>query len=544
MNPVVTSSLSDAFKFGAQNHPETVVRFDTASPLAPELGTAVDLATLDALVDDLAAGLRSLDLVGGDRVVIAKRNHFDYQLLAAAAVRAGCIPVLLASSVPPDQVDTVIERADPSLVISDRVTVAKWRADTEELNELNDLGWGRTVLVDRDQIRANGFRFRSTFRPIDSAQIVTHTSGTTGIPKLVEHSIHSIGMRAKPQYSKIPVLGFKRRDRVAMCITWNHARAVDGLVALLHAGSSLLALGDPADLHATGKLLDDFRPTIVESMPNLYILWEQLPRQFPRAFESVRTYIGAFDAIHPRTVRAMLAASRCRTATWAQAYGQSEVGGITMDLYTRRSVRSNGAQLRSMGWPMPRETAARVVDERGDVVSPGTPGAIEVKTRGRALRYVGQESLHAKRIRGEWWTMGDVGMQTRTGRLILLDRDIDEVVGVSSCLGAEDLLMDRLPEATEIVIVADETSRRPIVALSTFGDVPPDLQRWANACGAIGVNLPDPHHLQWNAIPRTGTLKVRRVELAILLAQRENTTAAAPPPSNRFSGVVAPPDAA
>ncbi len=354
----------------------------------------------------------------------------------------------------------------------------------------------------------------------DAPMVITHTSGTTGVPKLVAHSAQTMASRARIQTMPWPIASIRTRDRCAECISWTHACAIDGLTALLHVGPALLALGR-SDVDAVRPHLEAFRPTIVETVPNAFVQWERLAETAPHVFARTRLFVNAFDAIHPRTVRTLLAAAGTRVPLWVQAYGQSEAGGVTIDAYTRRTVRATNGRvptLRSMGFAPPGLARIRVVDrETGAPLRRGHVGQFEVATDGLALTYVGQPDLHARRRRGPWWTMGDVGRMTRTGRAILHDRDIDLVPGIDSCLELEDRLLDALPETTEVVIVAVDGHAVPVVC--THGDRPLDLAAWHRAASDAGP-LESPVHLPWDDVPRTATYKVRRSVLVDTLRTR------------------------
>ena len=323
----------------------------------------------------------------------------------------------------------------------------------------------------------------------------------------------------------VPVMSIRRRDRYAAYLPWNHARAVEFLTSSLHIGCPLLALSDP-DGAALAPELAPFRPTVVESVPNVYLLWEAVAREAAGVFGRVRAYLNAFDAMHPRTVRAFLEAAP-RRALWLQGYGQSEVGCVTVAAYTRRTVRPRPDRpptLRDMGWASPPVTGIRVTDpDTGFPLGAGRVGQLEVHTGGRVLTYVGEEDLHARRVRGKWWTTGDMGTVSRTGRARLDDRHVDTIDGLDSCLEVEDRLLDALPEATEVAVL--KVGDRAVPVVCTVEDRPLEPGRWEavrGLAGAQAARLDPPVHLPWDAVPRTGTYKVRRhVLVDQLLASSE-----------------------
>jgi acyl-coenzyme A synthetase/AMP-(fatty) acid ligase len=361
--------------------------------------------------------------------------------------------------------------------------------------------------------------------------VVTHTSGTTGVPKLVVHSADTVRARSRVVTWPIPVLSLRRRDRFAAYLPWGHARSIEYFTAGLHTGHRMLAISDP-DPVAVTRALESFRPTVLESVPNVFLLWEGIADHARRLFSKVRLYLNAFDAMHPRTVRAFLMAAP-RRALWLQGYGQSEVGVITVAAYTRRTVRPREDRpptLRDMGWASRPMSRIRVTDpDTAEPVGPNTVGQLEVHSGGRVLTYLGQEHLHLRRVRGkrgEWWTTGDLGYMTRTGRTMLNDREIDAIPGVESCLEIEDRLLDALPETSEVALLNVDGKAVPVVC--TLDDAPLDRDRWNAAVHRHGGSgLGDPVHLAWDTVPRTGTYKVRRHALVDRL--REGDLPVIPP---------------
>lgn len=522
-------SIGILFDRAAEKTPDATVTMDTPPPLAPELGTTMTYRALARFVDEAAGWMHAAGVRAGDHVAVAKANHFDTTLLGAAAVRVGAVPALLSGGIVPEHARVMLSRLRPSAVFADAGVIEGWGLldDGRPDYRLVALTGAVEGAVPLDDLR--GATPPPPSPPAhDAPMVITHTSGTTGVPKMVQHSAKTISHRAKLQTMPWPVVSLRRRDRYASLISWSHARAIDGLMAVLHTGCPLLAMSSVDPDSARSSLLE-FQPTIMEALPNVLLYWEPMVQATPDVFASTRFFIAAFDAIHPRTVRLALGASKKRAPFYLQAYGQSEVGGITADVYTRRTVRprkgASAPQLRSMGFPFVGQTKIRCIDtETGEVLPRGKVGEFQVKADGLLMTYYGQEDLHARRFRDGWWTMGDVGVVKKSGRAVLFDREIDLVPGVESCLEVEDRLLDELPQLTEIVIVA--VGGRAVPVVSTAGE-PLDREAWSRATAEL-PQLEAPVQLPWEEIPRTSTFKVRRSALVAKLEaaqQDERATA-------------------
>lgn len=459
----------------------------------------------------MSAVLKAAGVQRWDRVAIVKSGNYDVLALAQAVARIGGIPALLSPGLDPDIVNILLQRLDARFVITDEDVAKRASLSAARLGALNctaiapiegglsvaDL-WG-SYIPSPSPLRA------------DDPMMITHTSSTTGVSKLVEHSPRTAAFGVWIE-TIVPFV-HTHHDLFASSIAHVHARGVCAIMSSLCRGTALLGIGNP-DEDTIVSLFSRYRPTLVEAHPNDYMKWEKHVDDPSRPFASVRVYINNFDAIHPRTVRSLLSASKRAFPVWFQSYGQSETLPMTVNMYTRGSsarVRDDG--LRSVGWPVPR-VAIRIVDpETGKKRTDQTqPGKIQAKTPGRALGFVGTPEKFSERRHGKWFDTGDWGRKGRYGQVELLDRAADRIEGVESCLRIEDVLLDRFPEADEIVVVPGAQGKPvPVVCLDEGKRL--DAEAWRAAVAGI-AGLGEPFLVTPENLPRTATLKSRRYLLS------------------------------
>jgi fatty acid CoA ligase FadD22 len=464
--------------------------------------------TIAELTLTLAGKLSSAGVRSGDRVAIIKRNHFDILLLAAACARIDACPVLIADRLEPELGLALLDRLDrPHLVVdaqaNDRLLAVAANVALRGRIGVDDLGDGSPTLAELScdpQPRAGA--------PDPAAPaIMTHSSGTTGVPKLVMHSRRTLAVHARWE-NRFARLLLRGEDRGAVCISLNHLQAVISAGTVMRAGVPLLILTDPS-IESVATQLARFRPTLLETHPNLYALWEELAEDERRPLGDVRMFISTFDPVHPRTVRCLLDASQRSGAMWFQGYGQSEIGPASARVYLRRWLRPRGP-MRSVGWAMPGITRTRVVDpDSGRRLPRGTRGQIAVRTRGRCETFYGQPDEFAARQRGRWWDTGDVGVKRLNGSLDFFDREVDLIDGFQSTIAVEDILLDRLPELTEVVLISLQDGTPAVPVLCTAGDHDLSADRWSEATADLPP-LADPVRRPWRDLPHTATFKVRR----------------------------------
>lgn len=482
---------------------------DRPLDIAPEQGIELDYVRLGALIVDASRWLAAAGASAGDYVAIIKRENMDILVLAAAASRLGAVPALLSPGLHPAAMDELLERLGRPLVIADRAAAERYQFI---------VGPGRAVVVDgalNGTIDLNQLRGAIpppvVQRAPDDVAAVTHTSGTTGVPKLCMHTGRSLAGQACVQLIAHKVM-LTRRDIFATCPTAIHARVLSGWHALLAVGCGHLALFDP-DPMVTATFLSRYQPTVVDTFPNVYIRWEQFANDAGGPLANVRFFISTFDAVHPRTIQRLLAASRRRFPLWVQGYAQSEVGLATLGVRRRRRTGHPTGDARDVGWAVPGLTRVRITDRiTGKPLPRGSLGQIEVGSVGQIAGYLGEESRMAGRWNGAWWRMEDVGQMTPWGTLRLLGRQVDAIPGLDDALALEDMLLARLPELTELVILAGLDGQLPVPVVCTIDDEPLHGARWSSAMLGLPP-LAAPVQCRWAELPTTATWKVKRSEL-------------------------------
>jgi acyl-coenzyme A synthetase/AMP-(fatty) acid ligase len=502
-------------EMAAAVNPSTPISLDHDLAVFPEAGRRLTVAQYADHVDDLAARLWAAGVRPDEHVVIYKTANADHWMLAAAVSRIGGVVVNLSPALDPATVGVLMERLGEPTLLTDG-TKLDLLADVP----LADLT--RRVITSADDrpgsvslaALAGAPRVKPVVRPMDEAAVITHTSGTTGIPKLVVHTARTQAIRLVPQWRLLALM--RKRETVAIHVPFVHSRMVAAMsLALLRANPVLLMREtDPADV---AEQFLTHRPALIEALPNSLMEWESLAED-PRApFGSVKVFSSTFDAIHPGTMSRLLKASNRRGALFFQIYGQSEVGPAVGRAYFRHSAhKANG---RCVGWAMPMGAARiRVVPRDGNPPSEKNPGSIEVAWPGIAKSYYGEQDRYDENRNGEWWRTGDVGYRTRFGCLHMLDREIDMIPGVRSSLEIEDVVLSELHELTELVVVQGPDAK-PVPVVCTVDDKPLDIGRWRKAVARF-PQLGDPVQIKNSELPRTATLKVQRLALARRFQER------------------------
>jgi acyl-coenzyme A synthetase/AMP-(fatty) acid ligase len=510
--------LGRLFERAAARHGSNLLVLDHDLDIAPELGRRATIAEVADLVDDIASRLWAAKVRPGQRVVVHKSDGFDITLLACAAARIGAVPVLLSPMLDGATVAELVRRTDRPYLVTDQ---AKLENDLPP--EVFDLA-ERVVLTSGSYQNALELsslagveRVTPVIMPPEHPTLITHTSGTTGTPKLAVHTGFSLQSRYRPQASVIRPL-IPGRETIAIHVSFVHSRLITALAISLYRGFPLVVLRD-SDPKQVGDLFARLKPGILEAHPNSFMEWEELADDPRGPLSNVKLFSSTFDAIHPRTVHRLLRATKRRMPFFGQLYGQSEVGPAVVRGFTRRRTLDDDG--RCVGMPFPGMTDVRVVSRDGNPPSQQNPGYIEVRSDGRIVTYLGEHERYRAQVSEDgWWRMGDVGYRTRWGCVHLLDREVDLIEGFGSTLAAEDTLFGRLPELTEVIIIPGPDGRAvPVVC--TKDDRPLDRAAWRRAADLLPP-MAEPVQWRLDDLPQTATTKIKRLELARLLAARSH----------------------
>lgn len=515
--PAKPPELGTLFDLLADRGSPTTVHLSRPFDICPDGGVTFGVERLARLVREAAGWLAAAGTRPGDRVAVVKANHWDVVLLACAAARMGAVPALISDDLPATALQTLLERLEPTLLITDSRTVeALTAAGTEPAVFVP-----RTLTLDRKTAGTLGLDDVRGHQPPpvlrrhpDDTLVVHHTSGTTGVPKLVAHTTRTIIHRlAHFECHRTPVVAARRDDTVAGADPFVHGRAVPWTTSVFHLAPRKVVILADTDPAVVARTLAAHPPTTVEASPATYVRWQGLAAGPGNPFRAVRLYISTFDSVHPPTVRGYLNASRRRHPVWLQGWGQTETGPLTFRLLTRKALAATGRRhptTRNLGRPVPGRTRLRVVDpDTFRPVGRGRPGIILARTKARCTGYVGEQDRWSRKALGPWWNTGDIGFLTRTGSLVLLDREVDAVPG-TSCVELEDVIEDRLPAVLECTVLG--APGRTLLPVVVTADGWLDAAAWRAAVRDLPP-LAEPMVRSWAEIPRTGTGKVRRLEL-------------------------------
>ena len=482
--------------------PNTKIYLDEVLSAFTEFGLETTYKESLSLIQKRAYQLSTIGIKPREKVMVYKSSSVDTYWLACAISYLGAIPVMTSAHLPATVIDTFFDRLEDAWLIYDDET-------KDKVNLLNEKNKEKALSVKKIQEQIEK---ETPLITLDSNEIsyMTHTSGTTGIPKLIAHSANSMGWRTAFQKSIFSKM--EEKGLLAFHISPVHSRFNIGISSLMSLGFPYLTIKDPS-IKNIETLLQQFKPIGIETHPNNFVQWATLAKNRPELFEYTRYYHSTFDAINKETMATFLKTNREKNGIYLQIYGQSECGPAIVRKHTLESLP--GMNIRNMGIGFEHFTKARIATNDDTLLPVNTPGNIQLYSKGRALTYYKEDDRFQENVYDEWWDTGDYGVINDKGELLLHDRQVDLVETLESTLMIEDYLLDHLPFLEEVVIIRDHHGYpQPVIAI-TAGELF-QAELWFKAIENL-PNLNEPIMMDYDKIPRTATMKVQRRALEQLL---------------------------
>jgi acyl-CoA synthetase (AMP-forming)/AMP-acid ligase II len=362
---------------------------------------------LERRVDELATGLADLGLAAGDRVCILAQNDAAYLELYGACARQGLIAYPINWRLTAQEVERVVERARPAVMVVDASTqplVGDWLAGAG-VSHRYQLGEGAGAgFAPLASLYLPGPAPAAADVPADAPFAVISTAAVDVVPRgavLTHANVIAANL------STISCLGFTTRDRYLAALPLFHVSALGMAMAHMHAGGAnvIVSRFDPAEAVA---LIDRHQVTHLSDFPPVLASLLDAAEKAGSALASL-THVSGLDT--PPTIQRLH--EKTRAQFWT-GFGQSETSGFVT---IQRVAERPGAS----GRPVPA-ARVRLVDDYDREVADGAPGEIVVRGPLVFQGYFGQPDVTAYTFRNGWHHTGDVGRFDADGYLHYVKR--------------------------------------------------------------------------------------------------------------------------
>ena len=361
-----------------------------------------------ARVDRVAGGLAALGIGRGDRICILAQNDPTYLELYGACARQGIIAYPINWRLTGPEVERVVERAAPRMLVADATTlgvVAGWPKSKTSIPHWYHFGpTAAEGFQPFDALAREGPAPPAADVAPDDPFAVIVTAAVDVVPRgavLTHANVLTANLTAMGAFGLTPA------DRYLLALPLFHITALGTALAHMHAGGASVVVPrfDPEE---AVRLIDRHRITHLSDFPPVLSTLLDAAEKLGSRLPSLRDVAG-LDA--PPTIQRLHETTGARFWT---GFGQSETTGFVS---LQRVLDRPGAAGR------PVATAwVRLVDDYDREVSVGTPGEIVVRGPLVFQGYFAQPDVTAYTFRNGWHHTGDVGRFDADGYLHYVKR--------------------------------------------------------------------------------------------------------------------------
>ncbi|QBG89328.1 AMP-binding protein [Xanthomonas oryzae] len=480
---------TDSIAFHARLSPQQLAARDLL------LGIEWTYAELDALVGRLAAMLRKRGCVDGERLAVLARNSVWQVALHFACGRVGAIYVPLNWRLSASELDALLQRAQPRLLLGD--DVAAGRTDVEAL---------AGFIASADALEPAD----TPSIPPERVSLILFTSGTSGQPKGVmlseqnlQHAAHNFGVTTRVDARSSFLCEAPMFHTIGLVTNVRPVLAVGGSIQVSNGFEPKRTLGWFSDqslgiTHYVGvpQMMQAFRHQPGFDAAALRHLTALVSGGAPHASEDL---LGWLDDGIPMVC----------------GFGMSEactVFGMSVNCDVIRN------KLGAAGIATP-SVQTRVVDANGDDCPAGVPGELLLRGPNLSPGYWRDPQASAEVLDSEgWFRTGDIVQRDADGFFWVVDRKKDMFIsGGENVYPAEiEAVLADHPRIRECAVVgmADQQWGEVGYLAIVPADEMTDLEEIRSYLIARLAKYKVPKHLCLvDALPRTATGKLQKARL-------------------------------
>ncbi|MGW4896050.1 AMP-binding protein [Kitasatospora sp. NPDC004240] len=443
------------------------------------------LRELDRAVRARAAALHGLGVARRDPVVVYADAAADHVLTFLALARLGAVPALLNPNVDGERAARYIARLGAAGVLVDaahREALAPYDPGAPLLPEIGTLGAG-----DPDAAPAP-YRHWS-----GDPVAITHSSGTTGMPKAVVHSHASLYAAIRHRLRLPRPQG---SDRMLSALPAPHAATLIAVNLALSSHAELAVLSRQSG----AGVLDAIERWQPRGVIGFAATWAEFAHHdlAARDLDSVALWWNTGDCAHEVHIRRLIAAGSRETVTRAgrgrepgsvfvDGLGSTEMGHSHFFITHAPGTEKYG---RCVGRPH-AFVDCEVVGPDGEPLGDGEVGELATSSPTLALGYWNDSARTFRtRIRGRFLT-GDLMYRDEEGYYYHVDRAVDSVeLGDGRRLftaQSEERVLAACPGVADCTVVAVRDGGRVVtdVLLVLSADADPAVDRTEEVVAAL-----------------------------------------------------------
>lgn len=409
---------------------------------------AFSLNDLVAKANHIASCYWHLGIRAKSIVALYLDDSISYYLHYLALTKIGAIPAFLNGGVLPEIASKYLSKIKPELLVS----------EGERLGEILTYNANfECPTTDIVEVEKQPFSLPcETYDHLDDDTVlISHTSGTTGLPKAVSFSQKSIIYGVKKQ------LGKKLGNAMLSAAPISHAAAITMLMSNIMRMNHLIVASDKSP-EGIAAAIETFEPSIMFAFPSIYVDLCRIDID-PERLASINIWMSTADACHEPHVRKMLQyghryedGKRVNGALFIDNLGSSEFAfGIFRNIHTLKTNNYN----RCVGKPFSWIEVALFDEQDKKITDYGVVGRLGVKSPSVTSGYWENQEATADAILDGYWLTGDLIYKGENGLYYHVDRTSDSMLlggkTYYSCQ-LEEAFLKNIPEIFDCTVVQGE----------------------------------------------------------------------------------------
>jgi fatty-acyl-CoA synthase len=451
--------------------------------------------------------MQSFGLRGKDRVAMLLRNGHEMVELALAAQKMGYVACPLNTWAKPKELHVTLESSGAKLLIYDTAhadQVEKVAPPRMKMLFVGDPGKALDGSLSYEELldEQSDAAIPPLTRDRGSAQVIIHTSGTTGKPKGAARDSSAAGVSALANVME--VVPYTRDDVIFCPAPMFHSFGLMTVTFATGLGATLI-LPDRFDAEGSLEHIERYSATAASFVPVMLRRIVRLEDDVKKAYDlsSLRIVLASGSALSPELRRTV-----CEVfgPVLHDLYGSTEAGWVAI-----AGPKDIEAHPDSVGKPV-AGIDVRILDGDRKEVSTGETGEIFIKSN---VVFEGYTSGDEKEAVDGYMSIGDLGHLDDEGYLYVEGRADDMVV-----VGGENIYPIEVEEVIQsvegiseasVLGIDDEEYGKILVAFYE-GKADPDKVEARCKDELASYKVPK-HFVQLDELPRTSTGKVVKREL-------------------------------
>ncbi|HKG86094.1 MAG TPA: AMP-binding protein [Beijerinckiaceae bacterium] len=394
-----------------------ILRHAAFAPDKPAMRFEGRMLTYAALAERIEAAARALKselgIGRGDRVAVLAVNHPDTLVVLYACARLGAMLVPLNWRLAVQEQLFILTDASVSALVVEEAFAATIGPLREALPEAGVVGldFAPPDAVSFEHLLARGSgEGRVPHVDLSSSLLVVYTSGTTGRPKgavLRQEALFWNGVMSQHMH------GLTADDHVLTVLPLFHVGGLNiQTTPALHHGATVTLHPRFAPEKTLAAIAQD-RPTLTVLVPATM----QAVIEHPSYAEADLSSLRALTTGSTTVPQPLIDAFERRGVPVLQVYGSTE----TCPIAIHTSLSGDRSRAGSTGLSG-LVCEAKIVDDAGLELPPGTAGEIALRGPNLFCEYWGDAAATAAALRDGWYFSGDVGMRDDDGYVFVHDR--------------------------------------------------------------------------------------------------------------------------